>query len=191
METDEYGVAWASRPRREIELPVGKRPTPEQMLRYCELLAEGVGHFNAARAVGSTASRFRALRNRDQDFDEQAREIEAQVNGDEALEEQIRGHLVEVALGHVYGEADPHPKAFEALKMLAEARLPEFDFRRTRKTQHSQDGPFEVLIGQRVDSAWLEALPEEELALLEQAMTLIERMKAGERPALRALEGGG
>lgn len=184
---DEVPEVWATRELEELRFPRRRRPTTEQMERYLEALGEGLSHYNAARAAGSTAARFRSMRRRDPSFDALATDLEQ--GKDEALQETIRGTLVEVALGHVYDPAvEAHPKQFEALVKLAETWLPEFEYRRNRRTTHAQDGPFEVLIGQKVDSQWLEGLSEPELEALETALRIVQGKD--ERGQLRSIEGG-
>jgi hypothetical protein len=128
---------------------------------------------------------MRSEERRNPEFAEWVQEAEKQ--GKNARPDTIRGALHEVALGHLLGERDEHPKAFEALRLLAEAHLPELDYKRTKQVQHGQSAPFEILVGQRVPEEVLAALTSEERAQLLEAVRLLE---AGQQRELRAIEGG-
>lgn len=161
------------------------RPTANQRARFLELRTQGVGRQAAARLVGTTASRIRAEEKRNPIF---ARWVaEAEEAGEGQLEDTIRGAMQEVALGHVLGEREEHPKAWEALRMLAEAHLSELQYKRNRQVTHDQAKPFEILVGQRVPEDLLAALTQEERTALLETVRMLETRQ---RQHLRAIEGG-
>ncbi len=164
-----------------------RRPDAKQKRDFLDLVSQGMPRDGAARLVGSTASRMRSEATRNGGF---ARFLEeAEARGEGVRPDTIRGALHEVALGHLLNaERDEHPKAFEALKMLAEAHLPELEYKRNKQVTHGQNGPLEILVGQRVPEALLEQLTAEERAALAETVRLLEEGKA--RTELRAIEGG-
>lgn len=164
-------------------LPRSRIPTREQKLRYLQLIAEGLSSKMAARACGSTGTRFRALRNPDgyhydQEFSE-AYEI-ASEEGRPAYEERLRIELRERA----FDRGDPASRDF--LKMEVEALLPEYEHKRTRYTKLGQDSPFQIqAIFPTISQEALDAMPVEELE------DLVARIKVlTGQPNLRAIEGG-
>lgn len=166
-------------------------PTHDQREQYLELVESGVPHYNAAHMVGSTARAFSSLRRRDQEFFEAFEAAERQ--RPESLEDLVRGTLWQRAFGHLWADegASEDPKAFEAQRILAEAVLPELEYKRVRSVKHGQEGPFEILVGQQVSTDALESASDEELALLEQAYKVIRRLQQGGSVSeLRAIEGG-
>lgn len=111
--------------------PSSRKPTREQMLRYLELREEGLTHTRAARSVGSTGKRFRSLLRRDPEFkalyDELVPDFEA------GLQDRLRNELVE------RGFDRKDPQSARILLAMAEAKLPELDYKRTRRIdQHTR-----------------------------------------------------
>lgn len=106
-------------------VPSSRKPTREQVLRYLQLREEGLTHTRAARSVGSTGRRFRSLHRRDPEF----RELHDQLLPDfeMALQERLRHELLERA----FDRSDQH--SARLLALMAESRLPEMDYRRTRR----------------------------------------------------------
>lgn len=162
------------------------RPSSAQKAQFLDLLNQGMPRDGAARLVGSTASRMRSEARRDSTFGRWV--AAAEEAGQASRPDTIRGALHEVALGHLLGSKDEHPKAFEALRMLAEAHLPELAYKRNKQVTHGQDKPFEILVGQRVPESLLEQLSEEEFAKVVEAVRMLEEGQA--RTELRAIEGG-
>ncbi len=180
------GELWYSRNRAARN----REPDLDQRAQYLELVASGVPHFNASHMVGSTASAFSSLRRRNPTF---ALDFsEAEKLRPESLIDLTRGTLWQRAFGHLWGEdVSEDGKSFEAQRILAEAVLPELEYKRIRSVKHGQEGPFEVLVGQRVPTDALEGMSDEQLAVLEQAYRIIGDLQSGARPELRAIEGGG
>lgn len=111
-------------------VPASRKPTREQQLRYLQLREEGLDHTSAARIVGSTGRRIRSALRRDPEF----KQLFDELFGDMelALQERIRHEVGERA----FDREDPQSGKF--LSILAEARLPEMDYKRTRRVdQHS------------------------------------------------------
>lgn len=178
---------WAGQELEDIVFDHSRAPNVDEKQKYLQLLAEGVGHYNASRLTGKTASAYRAARKRDLRFGALAAAAEKIAGEEGALEETIRGTMIEVALGHLLADdGEEHPKAFEALMKLAEMKLPELEYKRTRSVRHGQDGPFEILVGAKVTPEWLASLSDEQLAALEAAQAILEAGQQG----LRAIEGG-
>lgn len=117
-------------------VPASRKPTREQQLRYLACREEGMSHVSAARAVGSTGRRFVSLLRRDPEF----RDLYNQLLPDfeEQLQERIRHELMERAFDRT-DDASPR-----LLTMLAESRLSEMDYKRTRRidqrTEHIGGG---------------------------------------------------
>lgn len=165
-------------------LPRSRIPTREQKLRYLQLIAEGLSSKLAARACGSTGTRFRALRNPEgHHFDQEfaaAYEL-AYDEGRPAYEERLRIELRERA----FDRQDPASRAF--LKMEVEALLPEYEHKRTRYTKVGQDGPFQIqAIFPTISQEALDNMSIEELEDLVGKIKSLMGM-----PELRAIEGGG
>lgn len=166
-----------------------REPTVEQRDMYLELVASGVPHYNAAHMVGSTARAFSSLRRRSLSFQQDYHEAEQQ--RPESLQDLVRGTLWARAFGHLWADdVEEDGKAFEAQRILAEAVLPELEYKRVRSVKHGQEGPFEVLVGQRVSTEALDGASEEQLAVLEQAYKIIRDLQNGPPADLRAIEGG-
>ncbi len=153
-------------------------PDASQQDAYLELVEDGVPHYNAAHLVGSTARAFSSLRRRNQDFSERYdRSMRLQP---ESLQDLVRGSLWHRAFGHMFSdEVAEDGRAFESQKILAEAVLPELEYKRIKAVRHGQDGPFEVLVGQRVPSDALEQATDDQLAVLEQAYRIIRDLQQG------------
>jgi len=117
-------------------VPASRKPTREQQLRYLACREEGMSHVSAARAVGSTGRRFVSLLRRDPEF----RDLYNQLLPDfeEQVQERIRHELMERAFDR---DDDASPRL---LAILAESRLSEMDYKRTRRvdqrTQHIGSG---------------------------------------------------
>jgi hypothetical protein len=113
-------------------VPASRQPTREQQLRYLQLREEGLSHVRAARAVGSTGRRFMSLLRRDEEFAALYNELFPDF--EESMQERIRNELHERAFDR------KDPAAPRLLALIAEARLNEFDYKRTRRidqrTQH-------------------------------------------------------
>lgn len=179
------GETWYSQNRAARN----REPEGNQREQYLELVASGVPHYNASHMVGSTASAFSALRRRNAAFAQDFTEAEKQ--RPESLIDLTRGTLWARAFGHLWADdVSEDAKAFEAQRILAEAVLPELEYKRVRSVKHGQEGPFEVLVGQRVPTDALEGMSDEQLAVLEQAYRIIGELQSGVRPDLRAIEGG-
>lgn len=164
-----------------------REPNVEQRTHYLELLSSGVPHYNAAHMVGATARAFSSLRRRNLLFQEQY--LEAEKLRPESLEDLVRGTLWARAFGHLWSDdVTEDAKAFESQRILAEAVLPELEYKRVRSVKHGQEGPFEVLVGQKIQTDALEGASDEQLAVLEQAYRIISELQGG--PKLRAIEGG-
>lgn len=175
------------RDRQEYVSRRRRRPSPETCRNFLDLVSLGMPKDGAARLVGSTASRMRAEAVRNSQFRGWLEEAERRgAKGGEAHQATLRGVLHEVALGHVLGTREEHPKAFEALKILAETHLEEMQWRRQKQVEHGQKAPFEFIIGQRVPEEVLLAMPPEERRLLLEAVRMLE---AGQQ-RLRLIEGG-
>lgn len=111
-------------------VPASRAPTREQQLRYLQLREEGLTHTRAARSVGSTGKRFRSLLRRDPEF--KALYEELVPDFETALQDRVRNELSERA----FDRRDP--QSARLLVLLAEARLPELDYKRTRRIdQHT------------------------------------------------------
>lgn len=111
-------------------VPASRKPTREQQLRYLQLREEGLTHTRAARSVGSTGRRFRSLLRRDEEF--KAAYEELLPDFEMALQERLRNEIVE------RGFDRKDPASPRLLALMAEARLPEMDYRRTRRiNQHT------------------------------------------------------
>jgi len=111
-------------------VPASRKPTREQQLRYLQLREEGLDHTAAARIVGSTGRRIRSALRRDEEF----KALHDELFGDMelALQERIRHELGERAFDR------DDPQSARLLTLIAEARLPELDYKRTRRIdQHS------------------------------------------------------
>lgn len=166
-----------------------REPDADQRRDYLELLASGVPHYNAAHMVGSTATAFKMLRRRSASF--QVEYEEAEQLRPESLEDIVRGTLWARAFGHLWGDGvKEDAKAFESQRILAEAVLPELEYKRVRSVKHGQEGPFEVLVGQKVSTDALEGATEDQLEVLEQAYRIIRELQGGAKAELRAIEGG-
>jgi hypothetical protein len=113
-------------------VPASRKPSREQQLRYLQLREEGLSHVRAARAVGSTGRRFVSLLRHDEEFRDLYNELFPDFEA--SLQERIRNELGERA----FDRRDPASPRLLAL--IAEARLPEFEYKRTRRidqrTQH-------------------------------------------------------
>jgi hypothetical protein len=106
-------------------VPASRKPTREQQLRYLALREEGLSHVRAARAVGSTGRRFVSLIRHDEEFRDLYNELFPDF--EESLQERLRNEVLERA----FDRRDPASPRLLAL--MAEARLSEFDYRRTRR----------------------------------------------------------
>ncbi len=153
-------------------------PDAVQQDAYLELVEDGVPHYNAAHLVGSTARAFSSLRRRNQEFTERyERALRLQP---ESLQDLVRGSLWARAFGHLFdADVEEDGRAFESQKILAEAVLPELEYKRVKAVRHGQDGPFEVLVGQRVPSDALEQATDEQLEVLEHAYRIIRDLQQG------------
>ncbi len=139
-------------------VPASRKPTREQQIRYLQLREEGLTHTRAARTVGSTGRRFRSLYRHDQHF----RALHDQLLPDFelALQERLRHEITERA----FDRADAaSPKM---LALMAEARLPELDYRRTRRIDQRTRHEHAISIDPRTLST---GKIERMLALLEEA----------------------
>jgi hypothetical protein len=179
-------TTWYSENRGRLN----RDPDVDQREQYLELIASGVPHYNAAHMVGSTARAFKSLRRRDLVFQQSYEE--AEVQRPDSLEDLVRGSLWARAFGHLWdGDAKEDGKSFEAQKILAEAVLPELEYKRVRSVRHGQEGPFEVLVGQKVSTDALEGATDEQFEILEQAYKIIRELQGGPVAGeLRAIEGG-
>lgn len=142
-------------------VPASRKPTREQQIRYLQLREEGLTHVRAARAVGSTGRRFTSLLRHDTAFRDLYNELFPDFES--SVQERIRNELAERA----FDRKDPASSRFLAL--MAEARLPEFDYKRThridQRTRHQHEGVVidtrSLSIEQlRELSAWLKAADE-------------------------------
>lgn len=184
---DRMEEPWAEAELEDIVFDHSRAPNVDEKQEYLRFLAEGMTHYYAAKLTGKTASAFRAARRRDVRFGALAAAAERVAQDEGALEETIRGSMVSIAVGHLLKEgSEEHPKAFEALMKLAEMKLPELEYKRTRSVKHGQDGPFEILVGAKVTPEWLASLSDEQLAALEAAQAILEAGQQG----LRAIDGG-
>lgn len=183
---DDVVEGWARQELDELVFEESRVPSDALRLEYLRMLSEGVPHYHAAHLCGTTASAFTALRRRDPRFAALAQAAEGYARDEDAASSTIRGALWRVALGHVLSDGvDEHPKAFEALRMLAETHLPEMEHKRTKSVKHGQDSPFEILVGAKVTPEWLASLTDEQLTALERAQEIVEQGKG-----LRAIDGG-
>lgn len=180
---------WAETELEDIVFDHSRAPNVDEKQEYLRFLAEGMTHYYAAKLVGKTASAFKTARRRDRSFGARAAALEKQSVDEDALGDAIRGSLLSIAIGHLVKDGlQEHPKSFEALKMLAEAKLPEWEYKRTKSVRHGQDAPFEIVLGQKVPEEDLARLTAQEREVLRQAVKMIEDTRAhGE---LRAIEGG-
>lgn len=118
-------------------VPASRRPTREQQLRYLQLREEGLSHVRAARAVGSTGRRFMSLLRRDEEFAALYNDLFPDF--EESMQERIRNELHERAFDR------KDPASPRLLALIAEARLNEFDYKRTRRIDqrtHHEHGLF-------------------------------------------------
>ena len=117
-------------------VPASRKPTREQQLRYLACREEGMSHVSAARAVGSTGRRFVSLLRRDPEFRDLYNQLLPEF--EEQVQERIRHELMERAFDR---DDDASPRL---LAMLAESRLSEMDYKRTRRvdqrTEHVGGG---------------------------------------------------
>lgn len=164
-----------------------QRPTEDQKAQYLQLISSGTEPVLAAAEVGSTATRFRRLRNPsaysyDADFTRAY---------DEAMEERWELHR-EKLRKTLHGIAfDPeHPQQLRAALAEAEAHLPEYEHKRSRTVRHgnAEDGPLQIQAIPWISTEALEAMPLEEKR---QLLEMLERLRKPEDgPQLRAIEGG-
>lgn len=106
-------------------VPASRKPTREQQLRYLACREEGMSHVQAARAVGSTGRRFVSLLRRDQEF----RDLYNQLLPD--FEEQVQERIRHEVMERAFDRDDDASARF--LLALAEARLSEMDYKRTKR----------------------------------------------------------
>lgn len=106
-------------------VPASRKPTREQQLRYLQLREEGLSHVRAARAVGSTGRRFTSLLRHDAEFRDLYNELLPDFES--SMQERLRNELLERAFDR------KDPASPRLLALMAEARLSEFDYRRTRR----------------------------------------------------------
>ena len=106
-------------------VPASRKPTREQQLRYLACREEGMSHVHAARAVRTTGRRINSLLRRDPEF----RDLYNQLLPDfeEQVQERIRHELMERAFDR--SDSD----SARILLAMAEARLSEMDYKRTRR----------------------------------------------------------
>lgn len=117
-------------------VPESRKPTREQQLRYLQLREEGLSHVRAARSVGSTGRRFTSLLRRDEQFRDLYNELFPDF--EESMQERLRNEVLERAFDR------KDPASPRLLALMAEARLTEFDYRRTKRvdqrTAHTHEG---------------------------------------------------
>lgn len=119
-------------------VPASRKPTREQQLRYLQCRSEGLSHTRAARSVGSTGRRFRSLLRNDPQFRALYEELSSEF--DDAVSERIRHEMLERAFDRT-DDASPR-----LLLAIAEARLPEMDYRRTRRIDQRLHHEHEVVL---------------------------------------------
>ena len=119
-------------------VPASRKPTREQQLRYLQLREEGLSHVRAARSVGSTGRRFMSLLRRDEEFRNLYNELFPDF--EESMQERVRNEVLERAFDR------KDPASPRLLALVAEARLSEFDYKRTKRidqhTSHDHGGLF-------------------------------------------------
>lgn len=158
----------------------------EQKQGFLELIAQGQTTKDAAREVGSTGTKFRALTKEhavhyDPDFADAFEE--AVREGRDSYRDKLRTEVRERAFDR------EDPASIRLLQMEAEALLEEYEHRRTRQTKVSQDGPFQIqAVLPTVSQEVLDAMPIEEL---EELIGKLRKLQDDSSPNLRAIEGGG
>lgn len=163
--------------------PRGRRgtvPDAHQQALFVDLLMDGVRRDQAARAVGSTSTRFSSLQRRDRAFDDLVRE--AVELGRPEYHHQLRRTLDGIATN------PRHPGQLRAAITLAEAHLPEFEHKRTTRIGNAPGEVLELGANARITPEALAALSDEELARLQELKEMEKRLAAG--APLRAIEGG-
>lgn len=149
----------------------------QQKVKFLELIAQGHSTAVAARAAGSTGTKFRALRNPDavnyeEGFNERFRS--ALELGKEAYKDKLRQEVRERA----FDRDDPASASF--LKMEAEALLEEYEHRRKKQLTVGQDSPFQIqAVLPMVSQEVLDAMPVEEL---EELIQKLRRLAGQEEP---------
>lgn len=109
----------------------------EQRAEFLELIRDGHNRADAANQLGLTGSAFRRLCRRDEVFAKAYEEAFAQ--GREATTDRVRKEYVRRAL-------DPESKSDRLLHYLAVTLLPEFEFYRRSRIEHTgaDGGPIEL-----------------------------------------------
>lgn len=106
-------------------VPASRKPTREQQLRYLQLREEGLSHVRSARSVGSTGRRFTSLLRHDKEFAALYNELFPDF--EMSLQERLRNEVLERA----FDRRDP--ASARLLSIMVEARLSEFDYKRTHR----------------------------------------------------------
>lgn len=144
------------------------------------MLMDGTRRDQAARAVGSTSTRFSGLQRRDRAFDDLVRE--ATEMGRPEYHHQLRRTLDGIA-------GNPrHPGQLRAAIVLAEAHLPEFEHKRTTRIGNAPGEALEIGANARISAEDLAKLPAHVLEQLYELKQLERDVAAG--VPLRAIQGG-
>lgn len=157
-------------------------PDEYQQALFVDLLMDGIKRDQAAKAVGSTSTRFGRLEMRDRDFDDLVKE--ATERGKPQYHHHLRKTLDGIA------DNPRHPQQLRAAIVLAEAHLPEFEHKRVSRIGNAPGEALEIGANARITPEMLAALPDD---ILEELIRLkgLERAIAEGKPPLRAIEGGG
>lgn len=159
-----------------------KVPDERKQAAFIDLLRQGVHHVAAARAVGSTSSRFTALEGRDRAFRDLV--AEATEIGGTNYRHAIRGTIRDAA-------SNPrHPNHWRAVERQADALLPEYEYKRTTRIGNAPGEELAIGVNARIPADVLEALDEATLNELIRAKEIERALERGEPIPLRAIEGG-
>jgi hypothetical protein len=167
-------------PNREPGFYLSKWHDGWVQAHFIEHLREGLEKDQAAQQAGTTATKMKALKKRDSAFRRLYEEaFEVYLAGDRQV---IRRSIREIAY-------DPeHPQRMVALRFLAEAHLPEMEYKRTKHVTH--DNPLQVQQVPFIDPAKLDAMPIEKREQLAEMLREVSATGDPEPRRLRAIDAG-
>lgn len=152
--------------------PASRVPTQEQRVRFIQKLMEGLPRDKAARAAGSTGSRFRGLEIRDPEFATAVKEATAE--GRVQHRERIRREVWERALDR------SDPASAKLLILEAEASLPEYEHRRVRHSHVT--GELELKAIPWIDVDKLDALAVEQPDKFDVFLEVLDLIRSERKP---------
>lgn len=158
-------------------------PDEHQQARFVDHLMDGTRRDQAAKAVGSTSTKFSRLQMRDGAFNDLV--IEATERGRPEYHNQLRRTLDGIS------QNPRHPQQLRAVIVLAEAHLPEFEHKRVSRIGNAPGEELAIGANAHISADDLAKLPDEIVERLYELKRLERALQRGEVPTLRAIEGGG